>query len=134
MTETFSSLNTGNIQVVKDRDASYFKIYSKREYYIRKIDPIEVEEGLNMGQNVNSDAFVLVGQMAPGVRTRLIFTDRDNPPIAEFTIQKSQFVDLMPNSFNPHSALQLLRHILVTKTRQFDDTTDRNSLIAVTQN
>ena len=36
--------------------------------------------------------------------------------------------------FNPHSALQLLRHILVTKTRQFDDTTDRNSLIAVTQN
>ena len=34
----------------------------------------------------------------------------------------------------PHSALQLLRHILVTKTRQFDDTTDRNSLIAVTQN
>ena len=37
-------------------------------------------------------------------------------------------------TFNPHSALQLLRHILVTKTRQFDDTTDRNSLIAVTQN
>ena len=37
-------------------------------------------------------------------------------------------------SLNPHSALQLLRHILVTKTRQFDDTTDRNSLIAVTQN
>ena len=36
--------------------------------------------------------------------------------------------------YNPHSALQLLRHILVTKTRQFDDTTDRNSLIAVTQN
>ena len=100
MTETFSSLNTGNIQVVKDRDASYFKIYSKREYYIRKIDPIEVEEGLTMGQNVNLDAFVLVGQMAPGVRTRLIFTDRDNPPIAEFTIQKSQFADLMPNSSN----------------------------------
>ena len=37
-------------------------------------------------------------------------------------------------TYNPHSALQLLRHILVTKTRQFDDTTDRNSLIAVTQN
>ena len=37
-------------------------------------------------------------------------------------------------SYNPHSALQLLRQILVTKTRQFDDTTDRNSLIAVTQN
>ena len=37
-------------------------------------------------------------------------------------------------SYIPHSALQLLRHILVTKTRQFDDTTDRNSLIAVTQN
>ena len=36
--------------------------------------------------------------------------------------------------YNPHSALQLLRHILVTKTRQFDDTTDRNSLIVVTQN
>ena len=32
------------------------------------------------------------------------------------------------------TTLQLLRHILVTKTRQFDDTTDRNSLIAVTQN
>ena len=36
--------------------------------------------------------------------------------------------------YNPHSALQLLRHILVTKTRQFDDNTDRNSLITVTQN
>ena len=100
MTGIFSSLNTGNIQVVKDRDASYFKIYSKREYYIRKIDPIEVEEGLNMGQNVNSDAFVIVCQMSPGVRTRLIFTDRDNPPIAEFTLQKYQFADLMPNSSN----------------------------------
>ena len=37
-------------------------------------------------------------------------------------------------AYIPHSALQLLRHILVTKTRQFDDTTDRNSLMAVTQN
>ena len=36
--------------------------------------------------------------------------------------------------YNPHSALQLLRHVLVTKTRQFDDITDRNSLITVTQN
>ncbi len=40
----------------------------------------------------------------------------------------------VPEPFSPHSALQLLRHILVTKTRQFDDTTDRNSLIPVTQN
>ena len=42
--------------------------------------------------------------------------------------------ELIATHYNPHSALQLLRHILVTKTRQFDDTTDRNSLIAVTQN
>ena len=41
---------------------------------------------------------------------------------------------VLSGSNNPHSALQLLRQILVTKTRQFDDTTDRNSLIAVTQN
>ena len=33
---------------------------------------------------------------------------------------------------NPHSALQLLRHVLVTKTRQFNDTTNRNSLTAAT--
>jgi len=36
--------------------------------------------------------------------------------------------------FNPHSALQLLRHVLVTKTRQFSDTTNRNSLTAATLN
>lgn len=100
MTEAFLSSNTGNIQVVKDRDANYFNIYRKREYYIRKIDPIEVEEGLALGQDVNLDAFVLVGQMAPGARTRLVFTDRDNPPIVEFMLKKSQFADLMPNSFN----------------------------------
>ncbi len=35
-------------------------------------------------------------------------------------------------SNNPHSALQLLRHVLVTKTRQFSDTTNRNSLTAAT--
>ena len=33
---------------------------------------------------------------------------------------------------NSHSALQLLRHVLVTKTRQFSDTTNRNSLTAAT--
>ena len=43
-------------------------------------------------------------------------------------------IQILANCYIPHSALQLLRHILVTKTRQFDDTTDRNSLIAVTQN
>ena len=35
-------------------------------------------------------------------------------------------------TLNPHSALQLLRHVLVTKTRQFSDTTSRNSLTAAT--
>ena len=35
-------------------------------------------------------------------------------------------------SSNSHSALQLLRHVLVTKTRQFSDTTNRNSLTAAT--
>ena len=50
-------------------------------------------------------------------------------------IDGSQSVNLgRDDAWYPHSALQLLRHILVTKTRQFDDTTDRNSLIAVTQN
>ena len=43
-------------------------------------------------------------------------------------------IQILANCYIPHSALQLLRHILVTKTRQFDNTTDRNSLIAVTQN
>ena len=43
-------------------------------------------------------------------------------------------IQILANCHIPHSALQLLRHILVTKTRQFDNTTDRNSLIAVTQN
>ena len=33
---------------------------------------------------------------------------------------------------SPHSALQLLRHVLVTKTRQFSGTTSRNSLTAAT--
>ena len=47
---------------------------------------------------------------------------------------EEMFRDFKLYGFNPHSALQLLRHRLVTKTRQFDDTTDRNSLIAMTQN
>jgi XisI protein len=34
--------------------------------------------------------------------------------------------------FNLHFALHFLRHILVTKTRPFSDTTDRNSSIAAT--
>ena len=49
-------------------------------------------------------------------------------------LNNNQLMSLPESIGNPHSALQLLRHILVTKTRQFDDTTDRNSLIAVTQN
>ena len=38
----------------------------------------------------------------------------------------------MLHLYTPHSALQLLRHVLVTKTRQFRDTTNRNSLTAAT--
>ena len=60
--------------------------------------------------------------------------------LAVVRLKQSHTSEAMFHSFRsvegliPHSALQLLRHILVTKTRQFDDTTDRNSLIAVTQN
>ena len=45
---------------------------------------------------------------------------------------EEMFRDFKLYGFNPHSALQLLRHVLVTKTRQFSDTTNRNSLTAAT--
>ena len=47
----------------------------------------------------------------------------------------SKFDEATPHRtqvYSPHSALQLLRHVLVTKTRQFSDTTSRNSLTAAT--
>ena len=58
-------------------------------------------------------------------RVNMIAAYCNHQLIAPFTVE---------GACNPHSALQLLRHILVTKTRQFDDTTGRNSLIAATQN
>ena len=54
--------------------------------------------------------------------------------LSDFKVRPAHCLTDAIGDYNPHSALQLLRQILVTKTRQFDDTTDRNSLIAVTQN
>ena len=59
-----------------------------------------------------------------------VMTTRNAACLAEFAL--SPLFNRQWSS--SYEALQLLRHILVTKTRQFDDTTDRNSLIAVTQN
>jgi hypothetical protein len=103
MVRDFLSSDIGNIQAVKSQDANFFSIYTKREYYVRKIHPAEVAEGLALGQQVNEDAFVFVGQIAPGMRTRLIFTDRDNPPIAEFMMRKSQLSDFTPKQHSSNS-------------------------------
>ena len=47
--------------------------------------------------------------------------------IGEGSVNLTKWIDYIQ-----HSALQLLRHVLVTKTRQFNDITDRNSLTAAT--
>ena len=55
----------------------------------------------------------------------------ESPRDAESTVVVgAYFYNPKIDSLNPHSALQLLRQALVTKTRQFSDTTNRNSLTA----
>lgn len=72
------------LEQVMQQDRDFFLQHPDRDYYIRPITPVELVEGKAMGKAPLPQAFVLVGQIAPGSRIRLVFEDERLPPIEEF--------------------------------------------------
>ena len=80
---------------VMEADREFFAQHPDREYYIRPITEPEVVEGRSMGKAVTSDAYVLVGELAPGSRVRLTIMDGSAPPIEEFRTMKRRICKQM---------------------------------------
>lgn len=77
------------MEAVMEQDRAFFLQHPERDYYVRPITPVEVVEGQQLGKAVTEEAFVLVGEVVPGSRVRLIIGDGGEPPVAEFKrIQK----------------------------------------------
>jgi hypothetical protein len=77
------------LEQVMEGDREFFLQHPERDYYVRPITPVEVVEGQQLGKAVTTDAFVLVGEIAPGSRVRLTILDGGPPPVEEFKrIQK----------------------------------------------
>ncbi len=98
------------------------------------VTPIEcLHYGLNLPTSTviaGIDSIQLLDQAFEAVRTFTPMTPAQVTALLDRT--RTAAVNGNYELYNPHSALQFLRHVLVTKTRQFSDTTSRNSLTAAT--
>ncbi len=84
-----SEEQAAEFEEVMQGDRVFFLQHPDRDWYVRPITPVEVAEGRALGNSVIEDALVLVGELAPGSRVRLIFWDSP-PPVEEFkAMQKS---------------------------------------------
>lgn len=93
MTDT--PLHRAAFERIMQGDRAFFEQRPERDYFIRAITLPEVAEVQSMGGSVRFDASVLVGNIAVGARSRIVFAKDSPPPIAEFREAKQAIVQKM---------------------------------------
>jgi hypothetical protein len=81
---------TAELEQLMEEDREYFLHHPSQDYFVRPIAPVEILEAQAMGRKVSEHTLMLVGEIAPGCRTRLAFVPGKTPPIAEFKALKHQ--------------------------------------------
>jgi hypothetical protein len=93
------------LEQVMQQDREVLQKCLTQDYFLRPITPAEIQEAKATGRHLPEDALMLVGEIAPGCRTRLAFTPDEMPPIAEFKALQQQTRQQLGITVNPQKVL-----------------------------